>query len=333
MSLVTVVLASALAVGQTERSVTLVAEVRAAQAAHDLAGAEALVVRRRAEQGNTAEVLEAWSWLGRGALAEGQLDRAEQYAIDAQKQVLATLGARPVDVDPKFATALGATIEVQAQVNAARGARSEAVVYLQRELAKYKNTSLLKRLQKNINLLSMEGQPAPALDRSETIGPPVAGFRGKVILLFFWAHWCPDCKKQAPILAKLLAKYQSQGLSIVAPTQRYGYVAGGKAASPDDELRYIVQMRDSVYGFLKEIPVPLSPANHERYGVSTTPTLVIVDRQTRVRVYHPGQMTEAELDAKLRPLLAPNTSAAQRQRKHITSLRLIGRQPVDLIAR
>jgi thiol-disulfide isomerase/thioredoxin len=300
------------AAGQAARPVTLVAEVRAAIAVHDLARAEAIVAGRRAEQGNTPEVLEAASWLGRGALAEGKLDQAEKYAVDVQKQIMTALAGRPVDVDPKFATALGATIEVQAQAGAARGARSEAVSYLQRELEKYRSSSMLKRIQKNINLLTMDGQPAPSLDRSETIGPAMPAaqdLKGKVVLLFFWAHWCPDCKNEAPILAKLLAQYRSQGLSIIAPTQRYGYVAGGKPASPDEELKYIVEMRDTVYSFLKDMPVPMSVANHDRYGVSTTPTIVIVDRQGAVRLYHPGQMTEAELETALRPLLAAGGSA------------------------
>jgi thiol-disulfide isomerase/thioredoxin len=307
MNALTFALAALLFVGQSPRPVTLVAEVRAAIAAHDLTRAEAIVAKRRADQGNTPEVLEAASWLGRGALAEGKLDQADKYAIDVQKQIIAALAGRPVDVDPKFATALGATIEVQAQAGAARGARSEAVTYLQRELEKYRSTSMLKRIQKNINLLTMEGQPAPSLDRSETIGPavpPAQDLKGKVVLLFFWAHWCPDCKNEAPILAKLLAKYQPQGLSIIAPTQRYGYVAGGKPATPEDELKYIVEMRDTLYGFLKDMPVPMSVVNHERYGVSTTPTIVLVDRQGAVRLYHPGQMTEAELDAQIRPLLS-----------------------------
>ena len=314
MNLLAVALTSLLAVGQTARPVTLVAEVRAALNEHDVSRAEAIVARRRAEQGNTAEVLEAASWLGRGALAERQLDQAEKYAVDVQKQILAALAGRPVDVDPKFATALGATIEVQALVTAARGARSEAVIYLQRELERYRTTSMLKRIQKNINLLTMEGQPAPALDRSEFIGPPppsAQDLKGKVVLLFFWAHWCGDCKWQSPILAKLLDKYQSQGLTIVAPTQRYGYVARGASATPDEELKYIIQIRDELYPFLKTLPVLTTTANHDRYGVSTTPTIVIVDRQGAVRLYHPGQMTEAELDAQLRPLLAGASSAAQ----------------------
>ena len=44
--------------------------------------------------------------------------------------------------------------------------------------------------------------------------------------------------------------------------------------------------------------------NHTRYGVSTTPTLVLVDRRGIVRLYHPGNMTEEELSAVIEPALA-----------------------------
>jgi thiol-disulfide isomerase/thioredoxin len=301
------VLAAALSAGQAAQPVTLVSEVRAAIAAHDLARADTIVAQHRAEQGNTPEILEAMSWLARGAQAEGQLDRAEQYAVDTQRLAVAALGARSIDADARLATAVGAAIEVQGQVSAARGARSDAIAFLQHELAIYRSTSLHKRIQKNINLLTLEGHAAPALDLSESIGPrpPTAQeLKGKVVVLFFWAHWCPDCKIEGPILAKLYEKYHSQGLAIVAPTQRYGYMARGTAATPDEELRYIVQVRDTYYRFLADVPVPLSAANHERYGVSSTPTVVILDRLGNVRVYHPGRMTEEELETQLRPLLS-----------------------------
>ena len=295
--------------GQAPGPVTLLSEVRAAIAAHDLARAEAIVVQRRAQQGTTSDVIEAIAWLGRGAMAEGQKDRAEQYAVETQRLARAALGARAIDEDATLANAVGTAIEVQAQVSADRGARSDAMVLLERELKTYRTTSLHKRIQKNINLLTLEGHPAPALDLSESMGTPLAAatanaLSGKVVVLFFWAHWCPDCKTESPILAKLYAKYQSQGLTIVAPTQRYGYVAGGAQASPDDELRYMIDVRDKHYGFLADLPVPISVANHERYGVSSTPTVVILDRQGIVRLYHPGRLTEEELESHLRPLLS-----------------------------
>ena len=301
-------LTSALSAEQTAKPLTLVAEVRAAIAAHDIPRAEAIVVQRKAQQGASSEVIEAVSWLGRGALAEGQLDRAEQYAAEAQRLTLAALGTRSVDTDAKLANALGAAIEVQAQVSAARGARTDAIVLLERELKTYRTTSIAKRIQKGINLLTLEGHPAPALELTESLGAPLTGatakaLEGKVVILFFWAHWCPDCKAESPILAKLYAKYQAQGLAIVAPTQRFGYVAGGAPASPDEELRYMREVRDRNYAFLADLPVPVSVTNHERYGVSSTPTVVLLDRQGIVRLYHPGQLTEEELESQLRPLL------------------------------
>ncbi len=301
-------LTSALSAEQTAKPLTLVAEVRAAIAAHDIPRAEAIVAQRKAQQGASSEVIEAVSWLGRGALAEHQLDRAEQYAAEAQRLTLAALGSRSVDTDAKLANALGAAIEVQAQVSAARGARTDAIVLLERELNTYRTTSIAKRIQKGINLLTLEGHPAPALELTESLGAPLTGatataLEGKVVILFFWAHWCPDCKAESPILAKLYAKYQAQGLAIVAPTQRFGYVAGGAPASPDEELRYMREVRDRNYAFLADLPAPISVTNHERYGVSSTPTVVLLDRQGIVRLYHPGQLTEAELEARLRPLL------------------------------
>ena len=123
-------------------------------------------------------------------------------------------------------------------------------------------------------------------------------------MLFFWAHWCGDCKQQGPILAELLDQYGSQGLTIVAPTQRFGYVAGGAPAGAADETRYIEAVRDASYGFLKNRPVPLSEANHKTYGVSSTPTLVLVDRQGRIALYNPGRMAKEALEAQVRQLLA-----------------------------
>ena len=77
----------------------------------------------------------------------------------------------------------------------------------------------------------------------------------------------------------------------------------GQPAAPDAELAHIIQIRDTYYGFLRDGFVPVTKANHTRYGVSTTPTLALVDRGGIVRLYHPGQMTEEELEAAIRRIL------------------------------
>jgi peroxiredoxin len=164
------------------------------------------------------------------------------------------------------------------------------------------------RAQTNVDPMTLEGAPAPRLDGRLHIGPRVPNMdelKGKIVLLFFWAHWCAECRAEAPAIAKLLARYGSQGLAIVAPTQRYGFVDGGRPAAPDKELRYIIQIRDTHYAFLRNEPVPIGEANHKVYGADAVPLHVLIDRRGIVRYYHPGRMTEEELDAAIRRLLAP----------------------------
>jgi len=298
--------------GQAARPLTLVGQVRAALNEKDFARAEALVAAERREKGDTPEALAALSWLARGAQTDRRAADAEQLAIEAQSLAVKALGKRSADDDANLATAIGAGIEVQAQLGVDRGERSSAIAFLERELATYAGTALGKRIQKNINLLTLEGRPAPALERGEWIGtvqpPALADLKGKVVVVFFWAHWCPDCKVEGPILQKLYEKYRAQGLTVVAPTMRFGYVAGGKAAPPDEELRYIVQIRDQFYPWLAELPTPVSAANHQRYGVSSTPTLAIVDRSGVIRTYNPGRLTEADLEARITALLERATA-------------------------
>jgi thiol-disulfide isomerase/thioredoxin len=255
----------------------------------------------------TPATAEAVSWEARAALEQRLYDRADSEAGRAYQMAQELLKTRPVDGDGHLATALGAAIEVHAQVLAARGERDQAVLYLREQLKRYGATSIHARIQKNINLLSLEGKPAPALDAARWLGPkpaPLTALRGKPVLLFFWAHWCGDCKAEAPILARLKSEYGNR-VAMVAPTQLYGYVAGGEEAPASAEFQYIGAVRDRFYAPLSDIPAPVSADNFKRYGASTTPTLVLIDRAGIVRLYHPGVMSYEELKSRLDQLARP----------------------------
>ena len=281
---------------------TLVTDVQTAMSRGNFPLAEAMLQSYRTQRGVTPEYLEALSWLARGDLITRQFDKADAVAKDAEKLAVQSLATRPLDAEPHLPLALGAAIEVQAQVLTASGDRTGALALLHKDLLAFHDTSIRTRIQKNINLLTLEGRAAPALEEREFLGAkptPLLALRGKPVLLFFWAHWCPDCKQEEHILAQIASEYGPKGLVMIAPTQRYGYVANGNEAGPADELKYIEQIRHQYYADLLSVPAPVSEANFRNYGASTTPTLVLIDRRGIVRVYHPGAMTLDELRAAL----------------------------------
>lgn len=284
---------------------SVVTDVQTAMSRGGFPLAEAILSSYKSQHGISPEYLEALSWLARGDLMTRQFDKADANARETEQLALQALASRPLDAEPSLPLALGAAIEVEAQVLTANGDRAGALALLRKDLLKYGKTSIRTRIQKNINLLTLEGRPAPALQETEFLGSkpvPLVALRGKPVLLFFWAHWCPDCKQEEHILAAIEREYGSKGLVMIAPTQRYGYAANGDEASPADELKYIEQIRHQYYADLLSVPAPVSEANFRNYGASTTPTLVLIDRHGIVRLYHPGAMTIDELRAVLNKL-------------------------------
>jgi thiol-disulfide isomerase/thioredoxin len=276
----------------------IVDDVRTALAQRNFAAADAQLQTYRAQHGVDPAYLEALSWKARAALDTNQLQEADAAAKQTETLARQLLGKRTLDAEPHLPIALGAALEVEAQVLAAHGLNAQAAALLRRALVTYGNTSISPRLHKNLNLLSLTKQPAPPLSMSEYLGArpvPLSQLKGSPVLLFFWAHWCGDCKYEGPIISRLSSEFASKGLTVLAPTQLYGYAAQGEDAKPKDEIAYIGQVWQHFYPGLQSVPVPISKTNFTNYGASTTPTLVLVDRQSRVALYHPGLMQYEEL--------------------------------------
>ena len=285
---------------------SIVNAVRQRISQNDLAGAESLARAYEARVGPKPDLAAAISWLARGALEAKSLDRADAFASEAAKMASRFLMGGKLDDDPWLPTAEGAAIEVHAQVLAARGERSDAVEYLEGKAKEFAGTSIAERIHKNLNLISLEGKTAPPLETAQWLGPrppALSALRGKVVLLFFWAHWCSDCKGMIPAIARIRQQFAGKGLVVIGPTRLYGSVAGGQDAPPEKEKPYIEQVRAQYYGALSDMPAPLSGGNFVAYGASTTPTLVLIDRGGVVRYYHPGALDEDALASRVRALI------------------------------
>ncbi|HXM64417.1 MAG TPA: TlpA disulfide reductase family protein [Terriglobales bacterium] len=285
----------------------VVEDVRAALAQRNFAAANSQLQAYRAQHGVDPAYLEALSWTAREAFAANQLTQADTAAKQTETLARQLLQKRPLDTEPHLPIALGAAFEVQAQVLAAQGQNTQAAALLRHALVSYGNTSIGPRLHKNLNLLTLTSQAAPPLSTSEYLGSrptPLSQLKGSPVLLFFWAHWCVDCKNEGPIISRLSSEFAPKGLTVLAPTQLYGYTAKGEDAKPKDEIAYIGQVWQHYYPGLQSVPVPISKTNFTNYGASTTPTLVLVDRKGRVVLYHPGLLEYDDLRAAIEKTLS-----------------------------
>ncbi len=118
----------------------------------------------------------------------------------------------------------------------------------------------------------------------------LADLKGKVVLLNFWATWCPPCRAEVPDLVKWQRQYKRQGLQVIGitypPTHRR------------EVQRFVRQLKVNYPVWLgsKETKALFDPGE-------TLPFSVVVDREGKVRATIEGILLPEEFDVKVRPLL------------------------------
>jgi peroxiredoxin len=114
--------------------------------------------------------------------------------------------------------------------------------------------------------------PTPALDftvpRLAGRSLSLADFRRSIVLLNFWATWCPPCREEMPSMERLYQRYQDRGFTILA-------------LSID---RNVAAVPGFVEGFRLTFPIGLDPeaAVAKLYRVRALPTTVLIDRAGQV---------------------------------------------------
>ncbi|MEO1767880.1 TlpA family protein disulfide reductase [Thiobacter aerophilum] len=137
----------------------------------------------------------------------------------------------------------------------------------------------------------LDGTPAPV--RYTTLdGRSVSleDLRGKVVLVNFWATWCPYCRHEMPAMERFYRDWRGRGFEIIAFSL--------------DEAPGAVRafMRENGYSF----PAAMADVAIQQAfgGVSRLPTSYILDRQGRLRHKVHGQVHYARLEGLVAPLLA-----------------------------
>jgi len=134
--------------------------------------------------------------------------------------------------------------------------------------------------------------PAPSFSMPTTKTPvSLAGLKGKVVYLDFWASWCSPCKKSFPWMKKMQEKYADQGLVIIAANM-------DQKRSKADE--FIVQSQPN---FLIAFDPDGTVA--EQYQLVGMPSSYLIDRNGELKYSHAG-FKEADmeiLESQIRELL------------------------------
>ncbi len=113
--------------------------------------------------------------------------------------------------------------------------------------------------------------------------------KGKVVLVNFWATWCPYCRKEKPAIDSFWQSYQARGFEVIA-------------VSVDDPPEKIAAwMQDKDYRFMA---APTNASVTAAFGnVSSVPTSFIVDANGNIRHKIAGQVHYARLEKLVVPLL------------------------------
>lgn len=247
---------------------------------------------------------ESLSWVARAAALKSFTAESSSYAKSAYSLAVEMLNAEIVPADAPLALALSAAIEVESQLLLSAEGTNAAAAYLESQLARFEAQPFRTRIRKNLHLLTLAGQTAPAMDWTPLPGSPVGdpALLDRPCLLFFWAHWCSDARTQARAIARVRPTFEGV-LSVVAPTRLFGYTTKGNFVDETVELAHLEEIRQVDYPDLATCPIPFGTENFDRYGASTIPTLVGVRPGGSVGFFHAGVLMEDALLERLRSLI------------------------------
>lgn len=123
----------------------------------------------------------------------------------------------------------------------------------------------------------------------------ISEWHGKILIINFWATWCPPCLKEIPELIQLQAEYSSQNVQFIG-------IAIDEPSLVEDYLSFI------------DINYPVLIAESDGGGLSqklgntvnAIPFTAIVNQQKQVIFHHPGELSKQRLRELIEPLLSLN---------------------------
>jgi thiol-disulfide isomerase/thioredoxin len=134
-------------------------------------------------------------------------------------------------------------------------------------------------------------RPAPDFTRTDAAEQSLtlSAYKGKVVLLDFWATWCGGCKVEIPWYIEFDWKYRDNGLTVIG-------------MSMDDQGMTIVKPLLA----LKKIEYPVVIGNEalaKQYNLTSMPMTLLIDRDGKIAISHTGIVDKDDFESHIRTLL------------------------------
>jgi peroxiredoxin/outer membrane lipoprotein-sorting protein len=113
----------------------------------------------------------------------------------------------------------------------------------------------------------------------------LSDYRGKIVLLDFWATWCPPCRKELPSIEKLHREFAGKDVVVLGINDEDSGTVKGFLKKNEYTLPTLMDSKKNV---------------HRMYGARAIPTVIVIDRNGVIRVHYIGGRSEAELMAALK---------------------------------
>ncbi|MHB8301601.1 MAG: TlpA family protein disulfide reductase [Acidobacteriaceae bacterium] len=142
-------------------------------------------------------------------------------------------------------------------------------------------------------LRDLRGKPAPAFTLKTPDGKTVSlsDYKGKAVLINFWATWCGPCKLEMPWLIDLQKKYAAQGFTVLGISEDDGSVKDVSDFSSKMGVDYPILIGDD-------------KLNKAYGGVDYLPTSYYIGRDGKVVVETGGIISQSEMEADIQKILA-----------------------------
>lgn len=175
----------------------------------------------------------------------------------------------------------------------------EGDVRIEKDKRFIKVNSLKVLDEKHVKPVPVSDDAVLALKDLTGANQSLAGYRGRVVVLNFWATWCEPCKKEMPDLSAIQNDYAALGVQVIG-------AAGDEAGESAKVLKFIREFKVNF-----PVWVGASTTDMERFGVGAVlPATVIIDREGKIVWREIGIIKPAELRKQLDALLLPKVTEA-----------------------